>query len=159
MSKQALEAVWLRLPSPLRHLVVRLAQSRFTISAGAVVLRDDGHVLLLQHRFRPGAFSLGIPGGFLGRGEDAAAALRRELREETGLELTDLELVMTRTVGKHLEIIFVARAAGEAAVGGWEIASADWYDPENLPAKLHRNQRELIGIAIEFVKRRASNVR
>jgi ADP-ribose pyrophosphatase YjhB (NUDIX family) len=152
MLKQVLEAVWLHLPSPLRHLIVRTAQSRFTISAGAVVLREDGHVLLLQHRFRPGGFSLGIPGGFLGRGEDADVALRRELREETGLELTDLELLTTRTFRKHLEIIFVARASGEAKVGGWEIAAAEWYDPQNLPAKLNRSQRELIDRAVEFVK-------
>ena len=57
----------------------RLAHPRFAVTAGAVITDARGRVLLLKHRFRPGA-GWGMPGGFLERGEQPDAALRRELR-------------------------------------------------------------------------------
>ena len=38
----------------------------------------------------------GIPGGKIKRGEKAEAALRRELKEETGLRITDIEFVLVQ---------------------------------------------------------------
>jgi 8-oxo-dGTP diphosphatase len=150
MSKNTLAAVWRHTPPFLRRWATRLAQSKFTVSAGAVVVREDGRVLLLQHRFRPGS-GLGIPGGFMAHREQPEAAVRRELREETGLELTNVLQLETRTLGKHVEVIFVARPAGTVEIEGWEIASAEWCDPENLPAGLNRGQRDLIERAVRLI--------
>lgn len=126
---------------------MRLSQSRFTVSAGAVIFRDDGRVLLLEHRFRPGS-GLGIPGGFIGKDEQPEAALHRELLEETELELTDVRFLTTRTIDTHVEVIFVARANGEIKLAEFEIISAEWVDPADLPKRLSRNQRELITRAV-----------
>jgi 8-oxo-dGTP pyrophosphatase MutT (NUDIX family) len=51
-----------------------------------VLALTPGHRLVLVNQFRFGTndFSLEIPGGMLGRGEDPVAGGLRELREETG---------------------------------------------------------------------------
>lgn len=49
--------------------------------AGAV-FDAEGRVLLVEHRYTPG---WRLPGGGVGRGEPAQAAVLRELREEVGL--------------------------------------------------------------------------
>jgi 8-oxo-dGTP pyrophosphatase MutT (NUDIX family) len=59
------------------------------VGAAVLVVDDRGRVLLLE-RSDNGCW--GPPGGALEPGESLEAAARREVREETGLELGDLEL-------------------------------------------------------------------
>jgi ADP-ribose pyrophosphatase len=50
-------------------------------------------VMIWQYRFGTDALSLEIPGGVIDPGESPEEAARRELREETGYEADQLELV------------------------------------------------------------------
>ena len=70
MLKDFLGALWRHLPAGLRRHAVRFGHKRFTASAGAIVLDDQGRVLLLDHVFRPQS-GWGLPGGFLNRGDRA----------------------------------------------------------------------------------------
>jgi 8-oxo-dGTP diphosphatase len=54
--------------------------------AGMVVVKR-GDVLLLTRGHRPRRGFFDLPGGFLEEGEDPETAARRELKEETGLEV------------------------------------------------------------------------
>ncbi|MEP6912843.1 MAG: NUDIX hydrolase, partial [bacterium] len=65
---------------------MRVSHPRFAVTAGAVITDNQGRVLLLKHRFRPGT-GWGMPGGFMQEGEQPEEALRRDLREEVGLEV------------------------------------------------------------------------
>ena len=56
------------------------------IGVGAVVVRD-GRVLLVRRRYEPLAGQWTLPGGAVELGETLAGALRREIREETGLAI------------------------------------------------------------------------
>ncbi len=57
--------------------------------AGKAVIRKDGRFLLIQRSLRshfdPGLWEL--PGGKIDHGEDLVEAVKREVREETGLEI------------------------------------------------------------------------
>ena len=55
---------------------------------GAVVHDDDGRLLLVRRRHEPGSGRWSIPGGRVEPGEDDATAVRREVLEETGLDVT-----------------------------------------------------------------------
>jgi len=58
-----------------------------TASAVAVILESGDGVLLSRRNADPGRGMLDLPGGFVDYGESCESALRREIREETGMEL------------------------------------------------------------------------
>ena len=152
MWKSLLSGLWRRTPRRLQQLGVRLTQTRFTVTAGAVVTDGRGRVLLLKHVFRSGS-GWGVPGGFLEAGEQPEAAIRRELREEAGLEVEDVRLLFTRAFRRpqQVEILFRARAvdAGGAHAASTEVSRAEWFAPDALPEGLSVDQRRIIERALK----------
>jgi ADP-ribose pyrophosphatase YjhB (NUDIX family) len=152
MLKNLLARLWRASPARVRRLSVWLGEPRFTVTVGAVILDERDRVLLLQHVFRAGD-GWGIPGGFIERGEQPGAALRRELREETGLEVEDARLVSARTLktARQIELLFVARArnAAQARAASGEVRRAEWFERGAMPSGLSRDQRRLIERALE----------
>jgi len=63
-------------------------------TVGGLIQDDHGNVLMI--RTRKWSDRWGIPGGKIKRGEPAEAALRRELLEETGLEVADVRFVLVQ---------------------------------------------------------------
>jgi ADP-ribose pyrophosphatase YjhB (NUDIX family) len=100
--------------------------------------------LLLNHVLRP-ASGWGIPGGFLKAGEQPIDSARREIFEETGLELRDLKLITAHTLGRHIEILFAARSDVDViTLKSREIIGFQWFEPEKLPTGMNRLQRSMI---------------
>jgi len=143
------------LPGPVRRRVVRLGQRRFTVTAGAFVFDERGRILLLEHEFRPDS-RWGMPGGFIGKGEQPDEALRRELREEVSLEVTDVELYFARTLKKprQVELYFACTAVSEATPSSFEIRKAQWFDVNDLPGELSKSQQKMIKRAIDVREKR-----
>ncbi|MGD9590596.1 MAG: NUDIX hydrolase [Pyrinomonadaceae bacterium] len=145
--------VWRRLPRRARRSIIKFTQQRFTVSAAAVIRNDDGEVLLLEHYIRP-LSAWGLPGGFLERGEQPEAGIRREIREETGLELDDVRIVDLRTIGSHLEMIFASKAKGTVRLDAAEIKDFGWFRPDRVPEQMSGQQKRDIArvMADGFVK-------
>ncbi|GGC52595.1 NUDIX hydrolase [Siccirubricoccus deserti] len=111
---------------------------------GIGVIAFDGDRVLLVRRGKPpreGQWSL--PGGAQHLGERAEACARRELFEETGIEVGPLELAAvvdginrdpTGEVRFHYTIIDFCghRSSGEARPGD-DVAAVAWALPEELP--------------------------
>jgi 8-oxo-dGTP diphosphatase len=143
MLKKIVGTIWRKLPSRIRAKIIRVTQRKFTASVAAVIENENGEVLLLDHVLRP-ASGWGIPGGFLGFSEQPIEALRRELREETGIELNDVKIFRVRTINRHLEILFRAKTVGKPAVKSREINQVGWFRVDALPAKMNQTQKTII---------------
>lgn len=143
MLLKAIGDAWKILPWRVRARIVRLTQPKFTVSAAAVIINKEREVLLLNHVLRPRS-GWGLPGGFLKKGEQPEAGIRREIREEIGIELDELAMFRVRTVGSHIEIVFTARASGEPEAKSREIFSLGWFTSASMPAKLSIAQRGII---------------
>lgn len=159
MLKRLLGFLWRHTPRVARRWRVDVAEAHFAVSVGGVVFNEQEHVLLLKHVFRDGS-GWGVPGGYLNRGEQPEEGLRRELREEINLEVTDARLHHARTHSRqrHIEMIYICRADGEAQPQGLEIIEAGWFAPDKLPAGLNRDQRWLIALALKMRKDAAHEI-
>lgn len=150
--------VWRRLPRRVRRSIIKTTQQRFTVSAAAVIRNGYGEILLLEHHIRPNS-AWGLPGGFLERGEQPEEGIRREISEETRLELEDLRIVRVRTIGSHIEIVFAATSSGTPQLETAEIKDFGWFSPDGLPEQMSGSQKWDIVQAFsdEFVKTRRSD--
>lgn len=143
MLKKSVGLIWDKTPYLLRVRIIRATQTKFTVSVAAVITNEKNEVLLLDHVLRP-FFSWGIPGGFIEAGEQPEVAVRREIREETGLELISAETIRVRTVNRHVEILFRAQATGNAAVKSREINDLGWFAIGEMPKQMSAAQKRLI---------------
>lgn len=148
MLMDLLGKVWKVLPRRARQRISRSVQSKFTVSAAGIITNEKGEVLLLDHYLRPDS-GWGVPGGFMEKGEQPEAAFRREIREETGLEIRDVEIHRVRTLGRHIEVIYTAHAAGKPEARSREIRESRWFAPDDIPKEMSLDQQFLVQNAID----------
>lgn len=99
-------------------------------------IEKDGKILLAKHIQRNTQIFACIA-GFIEAGESAEHAVRREIREETGLEVSDIHYFGSQSwpFPDQLMLAFIAQyAGGEIRVQEDELAEAGWFCPEDLPA-------------------------
>lgn len=135
--------VWKKLPWVVRSKIIRITQAKFTVSAAAVITNGQGEVLLLNHVIRPKS-GWGLPGGFIEHGEQPDEGIRREIREETGIEMNGLRMFRVRTLGSHIEVLFTAGAAGTPEVKSREIKELGWFGSSRMPEKMNAAQKAII---------------
>lgn len=101
------------------------------VAVGVFVLSADGQVLLVKRGRAPARGRWSVPGGKVNFGEGLAQAARREVREETGLDV-DPEAVVTvierRVEGFHYLIVDLLARVGARSepVAGDDAAAARW---------------------------------
>ncbi|MGZ0040637.1 NUDIX hydrolase [Paenibacillus ottowii] len=126
-----------------KNALVYQAQHKFLVAVLGIFTNDAGEVLLLKHVYRKQPW--GIPGGWMEL-EQPGTALRREVREETGLEveITSLAQAQFGQMPNRVDLIFTGRVIPGTFRPSAEISDicycrvGEW--PEGLPA----HQKKLI---------------
>lgn len=116
--------------------------------AVSVILHKDGKVLMLQRAHEPFKNFWVLPGGFIGYEETPEKAIKREAKEETGLDI-----VINGTVGAyridndprgvHIDIIFYGALNGEVRISK-DSKSWRYFPPVQLPDKIAYKHRKAI---------------
>jgi ADP-ribose pyrophosphatase YjhB (NUDIX family)/ribonuclease HI len=113
--------------------------------AVAAVLELDGGVLLCRRAIEPGLGKWSFPAGFVDRGEELRAALRREVVEETGLtpELGRLVGVYSETGNPVVLIVFAGRAEGVPRPSA-EASELRVFPPDEPPELAFGHDRQVL---------------
>ena len=104
-----------------------------------VIIEVDGGIVLIRRRHPPEGWA--IPGGFIDTGERAEEAARREMREETSLDVELIELLgvysdpQRDTRGHTISSVYVGRARGKPRAAD-DAADAGVFTESNLPQPL-----------------------
>jgi len=103
-----------------------LAMSEPRLAASAALFRGPD-VLLIRRAFAPWAGHWSLPGGRLEPGETPEDCVRREVREELGLDLGAVSYVETRALPGFALTVFAARIPDTATPHpNTEIAAWHW---------------------------------
>jgi len=107
------------------------------LAASGVALDQMGRVLLVQRGHEPAKGLWSLPGGSLEPGESLSDAIRREMCEETGLDVVVGEEVWQVTVplatGRFYEVhAFAVSVVGGVLAAGDDAADAKWCRLEDL---------------------------
>jgi len=111
------------------------------VGVGAIIV-DRGRILLVERGRAPARGKWSIPGGLVEVGEPAETAVRREVREECGLEVRVRGLVgfvdrIVRDDAGHVRyhyvlLDFLATTAEGSATPGSDARALRWVAPEEL---------------------------
>lgn len=113
------------------------------VTTDCVVLGFDGmkfNVLLIERGSEPYKGRWAFPGGFLNMNESADDGARRELQEETGMNVEYIEQFHTYSdPGRDprervITIAYLALVKLQNVTGGDDAAKAQWFPLENIPS-------------------------
>lgn len=115
------------------------------VATGVVALDRDGHVFLVgQHRFPLKAYSWELPEGGCEPGEEPAAAIRRELKEEAGV---------TARTWRHILTLHLSNMLLDEVAHGYLATDLEVGAPEPEEVEVLRLRRVPFGDAIEMIVR------
>ena len=136
----------------------RLYPQRPYLAVSAAILRD-GKVLIVRRARKPALGVYTLPGGVVEAGETLEEAVRREVREETALDIEPVTLAGHREViirdaqgrtERHFVILcFASRwLAGEPQLND-ELDEARWIEPGDLAGlKTTEGLAEIVAAAV-----------
>ncbi len=117
--------------------------------AAAVLLEQDGRVLLVRRAVDPLRGLWSLPAGYVDAGEDPARAAERECLEETGLtvEVTGLMEVLfgqEHPRGAHILIVYHARLISGVLAARDDVDQAAFFPRNELPPLAFSTTKRLL---------------
>ncbi|RPE27306.1 NUDIX domain-containing protein [Kitasatospora cineracea] len=125
-------------------------------TADVVCVRDH-HVLLIERGHPPYQGLLALPGGHVDSGETALQAAVRELKEETGVEVSESDLTFTGLYdapdrdprGRYVGAAYLVEVpANTQATAGDDAAAIQWVPLHNLPQHLAFDHDQVLADAL-----------
>jgi ADP-ribose pyrophosphatase YjhB (NUDIX family) len=117
--------------------------------AAAVLVEQDGRVLLVRRANEPFRGMWTLPAGFVDAGEDPAEAASRECLEETGLtvrinRVVDVVAGREHPRGADFIIVYAAEVLSGDLAPADDADAADWFERAQLPPLAFRATRLLL---------------
>jgi 8-oxo-dGTP diphosphatase len=136
------------------------SKNRPRVGVGVIILNHEGKILI-GRRIGSHAPYYSLPGGNLDLGESFEEGATREIKEETGLDIKNPEVIAVtnnletyRGEGTHYVsiVLLVRNFSGEVKnrepekCGGWL-----WTDPKNLPSPFFEASRAAVTCYLEKI--------
>ncbi|MGH7909850.1 MAG: NUDIX domain-containing protein [Thermodesulfobacteriota bacterium] len=105
-----------------------------------VILQSGSKILMIRRKKEPFKNRLALPGGFIDEGETAEEAAKREILEETSLEVEPIEILGVysdpkRDPRKHImSVVFVGIVTGGTEKPGDDAQGIEWKELDELNA-------------------------
>lgn len=134
-------------PGPLKRAAVRTVAPTYRVGA-VCLLEHDGEFLVLWQPHRRGWT---LPGGLLSRGETPEEAVRREVREEVGLDVDPGDPVTVRfdPLERGIDVVFRVRLDTRPELDlSTEARKARWTTRQEL-GKADRDTRGILDLLEE----------
>lgn len=112
------------------------------VGIGVLVMNEKGEILLGKRKGELGKNTFSLAGGHLEFGESFEECARRELKEETGLDGSEFEIIsLENGAGKNKHYVTIGvwakKVEGECKLMEPEkFESWEWYPKNNLPRPL-----------------------
>ena len=144
MIKLWLYQLWriLPLPKTVQSILMWLINAKFVVGTSVVIQNQQGEILLFNHTYRK-EHPWGFPGGYVMRGENPDQAIKRELAEESGFKVKDLQLleIIQSPDMPRMEILFRGEIDGEIDfIPSMEVTKALFFPIDQLPDLIPEHQ-------------------
>ncbi len=136
----------------LKEKSKRIEEKCPLITAGALIFNRKNQILFLRSNKWKGKY--GIPAGKVHFGESIISALRREIKEETNLDVYGIKFLLNQEIiipkdffkkAHYVSSNFACRAKNEKVKLNYEAESYKWITAENaLKLKLNNPTKELV---------------
>lgn len=122
---------------------------------GVIII--DNKILLIKRGSPPGVGEWAVPGGRIDYNEDAIGCLKREMKEETNLDVEPIVFVGLYSDPKReprqvITAAYVCKVVGGTVQHGDDAADSAWFSLDDLPP-LWADHGKIVKDAIQLLKK------
>ena len=144
--------IWRILPPWMENIASAIIRPHLLLPAGGIILNEQRQLMLCRHTYRR-RHPWGLPGGDTKYGENPDEAVRREVREETGLSVGETRLLLMEGSSEWHKVTLTYLCSGVSGTftPSDEVSMIQYFDLSALP-DVSTEQRTTIEKALEILK-------
>jgi 8-oxo-dGTP diphosphatase len=149
--KRILFSIYKHLPKLMRWSISYALSSKFLVGM-IFFVEKDGCLLLVRHAYQK---SWSLPGEWLKKGETIEEGARREIKEEFGASITNIEILKTEAVKSKpvIEIAVGCRFVEPPKIDRLEIQGFKFFNVSSFPPEIIHSHRAHID---EYISQRTT---